>query len=216
MPMSKRLKALELEIDTLRKHFLPDHFDPIGVYPNSIRVQAYTRAFVVLSHAEIEGYLEGWAKEIARASEKIWSSSGRVTTPLAFLLSTLAERIAVPTALGSGGKDSPQMFAENSKKVFETYYTRIKNNHGIKEANVLALFAPLGVPATALGSTLLPNLDNFGKLRGTHAHESAKAVQSVLDPETEYKRVTELIKDLSVLGQWCEQQTPYPLKETTG
>jgi len=202
--MSKRWKQLKREIGTLRKQFLPDPFDPLGVYPKSIRVQAHTRAFLVLSHAEIESYLEEWAKEIARASEVVWLSSGKITEPLAFLLATLAQRIEIPpTPLVTNWKDSPQRLAEASVKLFQKYYKQIKDNNGIKEKNVLALFAPLGVPATTLGSTLLPNLDSLGALRGTHAHHSAKAVQSVLDPETEYNRVIDLVDELLVLDQWA-------------
>jgi hypothetical protein len=110
-----------------------------------------------------------------------------VTTPLIVLVSTLGERI------DPRGRDNPQKFADASTRLFQKYYGNIKDNHGVKEANVLGLFAPLGVPVSALGLTLLPDLDNFGKVRGRHAHLSAKAVQSVLDPETEYKRVTDLV-----------------------
>jgi len=203
MSTSKRWKDLEREIGALRKHFLPDPFNPLGSYANSTRVQAHTRAFLVLSHAEIECYLEEWAKEIARASEVVWNSSRKVTAPLAFLLSTLAERLEVPTTiLGPKGKDSPQRLVEASVKLFQKYYKQIKDNNGVREKNVLALFAPLGVSATALSSTLLLNLDSFGALRGTHAHHSAKAVPSVLDPETEYKRVIGLIDELIALDKW--------------
>jgi hypothetical protein len=203
MANSKRWKDLSREVGALRKHFLPNSFNPLGQYPDLTRVQAQTRAFLVLSHAEIESFIEEWAKEIARASEVAWTSSNKITAPLTYLFATLAERIEVPTTLsGAKSKDSPQRLADASLKLFQKYYKQIKDNHGIKEKNVLALFAPLGVPAAALGSTLLPNLDSLGALRGTHAHQSAKAVQAVLDPETEYNRVTALVADLVVLDDW--------------
>lgn len=206
MPRSKRWKDLSREISTLRKHFLPDLFDPLGAYRNSHRVQAFTRAFLVLSHAEIESYLEEWAREIARASEVLWTSSHKITEPLAFLFATLSERLEIPVTLaGPKGKDSPQRLADASVKLFQRYYKQIKDNNGIKEKNVLALFAPLGIPAVALGSTLLPNLDSLGTLRGAHAHQSAKAVPTVLDPETEYNRVNALINELVVLDEWLGQ-----------
>jgi hypothetical protein len=200
---SRRWKALQREIEILREQFLPDPFDPLGNYPSSIRVQAYTRAFLVLSHAEVESYLEGWAKEIARAAEVAWSKSARVSSPLAYLLGTLAERVALPrTLVGASPKDSPQLFGETTVKLFQKYYLRIKNNHGIKERNLLDLYAPLGVPAAVLSPTLIPNLELLGSLRGTHAHNSAKVVQSILDPETEYKRVTDLADDLMSMDEW--------------
>jgi hypothetical protein len=203
MPASKRWKDLNREIGTLRKQFLPDQFDPLGQYADATRVQAHTRAFLVLSHAEIESYLEGWAKEIARASEVVWNSSAKMTMPLAFLLATLAERIEVPSTIrAQHSKDGPQRLAEAAVRLFQKYYKQITDNNGIKETNILTLFGPLGIPATALGTTLLPNLDNLGTIRGTHAHESAKAVRSVPDPETEYKRVEALLTDLVALDEW--------------
>jgi len=203
MPRSKRWKDLKREIATLRKQFLPDRFDPLGQYADATRVQAHTRAFLVLSHAEIESYLEGWAKEIARASELVWLSSTKITTPLAFLLATLADRIAVPdTIRAQTPKDVPQRLSDALVKLFLKYYTQISDNSGIKERNILTLFGPLGIPATALGTTLLPNLDTLGAMRGTHAHQSARAIQSVLDPETEYKRVDSLLAELVAFDEW--------------
>jgi hypothetical protein len=87
-------------------------------------------------------------------------------------------------------------------KLFQKYYKQISDNNGIKEANLLSLFGPLGIPAIALGTTLLPNLDSLGATRGTHAHQSAKAVQSLVDPETEYKKVMTLLGDLVVFDEW--------------
>ena len=203
MPRSKRWHELQRETNRLREHFLPEAFEPLGVYPNAARVQARTRAFLVLSHAEIEGYLEGWAKELARAAETAWTGSGKITRPLTFLFAILADRVAVPeTLVGPTAKDSPQKLAEASVKLFQRYYKVIKDNNGIKEKNFLALFAPLGIPASALGLTLLPGLDSFGALRGSHAHASASAVASVPDPETEYKRVVDLVNDLGPFDDW--------------
>jgi hypothetical protein len=203
MPTSKRWKSLKREIEALRKHFLPEPFDPLGNYRHASQVQAHTRGFLVLCHAEIESYFEEWAKEIVRASEVVWTSSGRVTAPLGFLLVTYAERLDVPTTLvGPNTKDSPQLLADLSVKLFNKFYKQIKDNHGVKEKNVLNLFAPLGLPAVALGSSLPPSLDYFGELRGTHAHHSAQAVVSVLDPETEYKRVMAIVSDLVLFDEW--------------
>jgi hypothetical protein len=203
MPRSKRWRDLERETNRLRHQFLPESFEPLGVYSNSALVQAHTRAFLVLSHAEVESYLEGWAKEIARAAENAWKASSRITKPLAFLLAIHAERIGVPvTVIGPNAKDGTQKFAEASVKLFQRYYKVVKDNHGIKEKNVLTLFAPLGVPASALTLTLIPSLESLGTIRGSHAHESAKGVASVLDPETEYKRITDLVADLGLFDDW--------------
>jgi hypothetical protein len=199
---SKRWRGLSREIARLREHFLPDPFNRLGVYPNANRVRAHTRAFVVLSHAEIECYLEDWAKEIARSAEDVWASSGKITEPLAFLFAMLTDRLEVlPKAGGALGKDSLETLREASKKLFPRYYRRIKENNGIREKNVLALFGPLGVSTAGLGSTLLPNLDSLGTLRGTYAHESAKAVPTAPDPETEFARVGTVLNELVPLDE---------------
>jgi len=203
MPTSKRWKNLKQEIETLRQHFLPQPFDPLGNYPFPDRVQAHTRGFLVLCHAEIETYLEEWAKEIALKSRQVWTSAGRVTTPFAFLLVTQDERLKIPvTLLSTAAKDTPQQLSDASVRVFNEFFRQINNNHGIKEKNLLALFAPLGLSAIALGSSLPPRLDYLGDLRGTHAHHSARAVVSVLDPETEYNRVRDVLTDLKPLDEW--------------
>jgi hypothetical protein len=203
MANSRRWKSLERQVGALRGHFLPDPFDPLGHYADAKRVQAHTRAFLVLGHAEIETFLEEWAKEIARACEQVWTTANKTTSPFTYLVATLSERIAVPDSLSGGtGKDSPTRLSEASIKLFQRYYKGVKDNHGVKEQNVLALLGPLGVPASALGSTLLPNLNSLGTLRGEHAHQSARAVQSVLDPETEHGRVMRLIGELQALDAW--------------
>jgi hypothetical protein len=154
----------------------------------------------------MESYIEEWAKDIVRSSETLWLASRRISQPLHFVLATLAQRIDIPpTLVGPNVKDSPQRLDEEMAKLFPRYYKRIKDNNGIKEGNILALLGPLGVPATTFGSTLLPNLDSFGKLRGTHAHYSVKAVATPLDPETEYKRARDLVNELADLDQWLVQ-----------
>ena len=134
MGVSRRWNGLRREIDALRAVFLPTSFHPLGEYPDSRRVQAHTRAFLVLSHAEIESYLESWAKEITRSCESVWKAANRVTKPLAFLLVSISERIEAGQTLSeTKGKDMPTRLEESARRLFEKHYTQVKNNHGIKE-----------------------------------------------------------------------------------
>jgi len=197
--MARKLSALRRDVELLRVQFLPDKFDSLGVYPDPRTTQARTRAFLVLSHAELESYFEDWAKELTRASEKVWEKTRRITLPLAFLLSWNNERLAVPEKLGSSGSAvGTQRLEQITMQLFLTFYTCIKRNNGLKEKNILALFSPLGVPASAFTAAIMPNLDELGAIRGTHAHGAQKAVLSVLDPETEYERINTILKDLEI------------------
>jgi hypothetical protein len=201
--MPARLSLVRRQVQLLRKQFLPDPFDPLGSYPDRARVQANVRAFLVLSHAEFESYLEDWARDIARASERVWQKSGRVTLPLAILATSLTDGISIPQQVPKTvGQDGVQMFSDLVRDLFPGYRKRVNDNHGIKESNVLGLFGPLGVPISAFGSTLLLNLNTLGAARGQHAHSSARAVVNVLDPETEYKKVEDLTNDLAPFDKW--------------
>jgi hypothetical protein len=203
---SRSLTETKRAIETLRRQLLPSAFDPLGQYPDMAQVQACARAFLVLSHAEVESYLENWARQIAKRAEQVWTTSKRLSPPLTYLLVTLAEKIVVPQSMdGPNAKDTVERLEEAASRVFQRYYKLVNDNHGIKEANLLGLLGPVGVPVTALGATLLPLLEAFGSLRGDHAHHSAKlVVQSVLDPETEYNRAVALATELGTLDGWFQ------------
>jgi hypothetical protein len=203
MAASNQWHDLSKQIEELRYQFLPPTFDPLGVYADGPRVQAHARAFLIFSHAEIQSYLEGLAKEIAKTAEAAWLGSQKLTAPLAFMIATMGERIVVPQKLlKQGTNDVPTQFNDVLVKLFSDFYAQVKSNNGIKEFNVLMLFGPLGLPSVVLGSTLLPNLDSLGLERGTYAHKSGRAVINTLDPEIEYKRVVNLVHELEDVDDW--------------
>jgi hypothetical protein len=122
------------------------------------------------------------------------------------LLLTSGERAPVANKLATTAeKEMPELVKGLIKKRLQEYYKHIRDNHGVKEMNVLAMYLPLGAPNTAFGSTLLPSLESFGSLRGEYAHNSAKAVRAVPDPEVEFKRVNDLLEEIKVFDQWLMQ-----------
>ena len=185
----------------LRRHLLPDPFDPLGQYPDRYRVQTRTRAFLVLAHAEVESFLEDWAKDLAKTAEKAWATKKRFARPLAYLVGT-SERLHV--AKDSTDSDIESRMEKLIGEVFPAYYKSVNENNGVKEANVLTLFGPLGVPVSAFGSILLPELNTFGKDRGDHAHKTS-AVAFMLDPQTEYDRATRLLGELKGFDAWLTE-----------
>ncbi|RYD84466.1 MAG: hypothetical protein EOP84_05415 [Verrucomicrobiaceae bacterium] len=186
---SQEFRELEREARRFRKELLPKAFDPLGIYPRS--VQTHTRAFLILSHAAVETYLEGRAKRIARRAEEVWKKDGKITRPMAFLVGYYDGGIESPI----NRKCPDFQMTELAKDVFLKYYKIIKDNHGVKTDSVYAIFSRLGVNHVSFGTVLLPELDSFGTDRGGHAHHSAKAVE-VLDPEIEWKRVERILTEL--------------------
>ena len=206
MAQSRRWQSLDNEIESLRKFLLPTKFDSLGQYPRPRLTQARTRAFLVLSHAELESFFEQWAKEIARKSEEIWKNNRRMTQPLAALMATTANHIVVNDKQTLAPQEMITAQVDQFvQKRYEAYYKIIGDNHGIKEINLMRLLTPLGIPGSVFGSTLLPSLNSFGSSRGLHGHNSVRSIPSVLDPETEYNRAKSLATDLKVLDNWFVQ-----------
>jgi hypothetical protein len=206
MAQSRRWQSLDNEIESLRKFLLPRKFDSLGQYPRPRLTQARTRAFLVLSHAELESFFEQWAKELARKSEEIWKNNKRMTQPLAALMATTENHVVVNDKQTLAPQDMITAQVDQFvRQRYEAYYKIIKDNHGIKEINLMRLLTPLGIPGSVFGSTLLPSLNSFGSSRGLHGHNSVRFIQSVLDPETEYNRAKSLATDLKALDYWLVQ-----------
>lgn len=200
---SLKLRALKRSVQELRRHFLPKVFRPLGDYSRPTRVQAHTRAIIVLVHAEIESYLEDWSQAVTDACETKWDTASRISKPLSCLLSASDQCLQLPTnQLEIQQEEMPTRVHNVIKAVIKSHKKTIKKNNGIKETNLLSLFAPLGLPSIALGSTLIPNLNSYGALRGELVHKSQKAVARTLDAETEFIKAISLIADIEDLDKW--------------
>lgn len=63
--------------EKLQNAFLPEEFSPTGEYADI--VYEHTRAYKVLTHAELEYYFEEAAKAIAQKALREWRSSNQVS-----------------------------------------------------------------------------------------------------------------------------------------
>lgn len=75
----------------------------------------------------------------------------------------------------------------------------IEQNHGVKEANILALLLPIGIDSDDLDPTLIATMNTFGEQRGLVAHSSATSYRTIQppDPATELSRVQQIVQGLS-------------------
>ena len=202
MTISKRWKALDRQVEVLRKQFLPSQFNPQATYPRISLVREHARAFLLLSHAELETYLEDWAKDLTHASQETWNKTGKVTQHFAFLIATCEGHVEIPEKLNTGVADTTQVIQKLGRKVFQAHFKRVKDNHGIRESNLLALFFPLGISLTQVDTMLMPNLHSLGGIRGQYAHRSRSANVAPIDPEVEYKRVRAAVDQLKAFDEW--------------
>lgn len=191
MSLSRRFGTLVSRLCVLRTHLLPSQFNPIGKY--SRRENDLARAYVVLAHAELEAYIEDRAAEIAQRAANNWlvkRMHSRVLRELCVSHNVRNEQPWLPYT-----KD-PQRI----NSAIESHKSLVRNNHGIRENNLLKLLFPLGVQYQSIDAALLTDLDAFGSSRGVYAHSSIKTQQPI-DIEGQYRKVEAIIKRLRVLDR---------------
>jgi hypothetical protein len=141
-------------------------------------------AYVLLAHAELEEYLEELGRDVVLKAERLSGSNS--CAPVISRLIYLKNK-----GTGKFNQATPDAIATAVK-----FYQDIVNaNNGIKEPNVMALFMPLGLTHDDFNSTLMGNLNTFGRVRGGIAHTAQKLRQGV-QPSAERKAVDDILGDL--------------------
>lgn len=197
MPKSVRFRTLTRELNRLKKQFIPK-INPIGLY--SHRQLVLSLAYRVFVHAEIEAYLEDRAWEVALNAKKNWDSQGKTCRTLICLLAFSGQMMEVPPDTLSPTKGSKKVLDEKIKinakidSAIKSFHRIIKQNHGIKEANILALLLPIGIDTDDLDPAWLATMNTFGEERGVVAHSSSTSPTiQVPDPATELGRIEQII-----------------------
>ena len=138
------------------------------------------RAYVLLTHAEIEAYFEDRAQVKVGRAYDAWQNRQVCSS----LLSTVVMYYQARAKAWSVTTISNQ----NAEKARNFYVTELRENHGIKEKNLLSIFLPLGLEHGDFDASLLATLNSFGLLRGKLAHESIKTHQPI-DPKNERDKI---------------------------
>ena len=202
MPKSVRFRTLTQQLNRLKKQFIPK-INPLGLY--SDRKLALTLAYRVLVHAEIEAYFEDRVWEVALNAKKNWDSQGKTCRTLICLLSFSGQEMEAPPDTltpTKGSKALPPEKIKVNKKIdlaINSFKRSIDQNHGIKEANLLALLLPIGIDTDDLDPAWLATMNTFGKERGDVAHTSATSPKTIrsLNPINELRWVEQIIQELS-------------------
>lgn len=164
-----KYRELVRRIQSLRRQFVPE-YNAQGTY--TLEEQDGIRAFVLLTHAALERYLEDVCSEVAQSSCTAWGVDG-------------VPRHAVIALLGHGGQDvkdapgelsdGPSSLRQTVERVRVAYRNRVFSNNGIKQKDVLGLLLPVGVLDHQIDAVWLASVDSFGSERGGHAHASDAA-----------------------------------------
>ncbi|AFY51229.1 hypothetical protein Nos7524_5517 [Nostoc sp. PCC 7524] len=201
MPKSVRFRTLTKELTRLKKQFLPK-INPIGLY--SDRQLSRTLAYRVLAHAEFESYFEDRAWEVIQDAKRVWDNTSNTRLTLVSLLAFSGQMMEIPPATltpSKGKKAVPIDKIKISKKIdlaINSFKWIIDNNHGIKEANILALLLPIGIDSDDLDPAWLATMNTFGEKRGLVAHTSATSYRTIQppDPANELSMVKQITQEL--------------------
>lgn len=176
------------ELASLRRQFIVVRQPPVYTHAEFARA----RAFVVLSHAAIEDYLEGICLEVVDKSIYAFQSDDRARTSLLALLS-YGSKIDVPSSF-AGGPWGVRGLLKESRKALRSWTDA---NNGVKAKDVLRLLLPVGVKETDMGSAWLQHMDDLGELRGRVAHHGhPPGAQAPVDPGDALEAVGRILPTL--------------------
>jgi hypothetical protein len=108
---------------------------------------------------------------------------------------------ALNPSQSSGQKKHNDLLELDKKigKVYSKFLASVKDNHGIKEKNLLALLLPIGVNSDDLDPAWINLMNEFGEKRGLVAHTSASLykTQQPIDPKQEFDTVDKIVNGFS-------------------
>lgn len=197
---------LKASIPKLRRHLLPRTFDPTGTYRNFNQVHLRSAAFRLLCHAEIEVYIESICERLTKEALGLWSNKQLASMPLISMLGFSGINVEFPTESKFRSDRSSIEISNKIKSAHNRARTTLNRNNGIREYNVLQLLLSAGLSTSDLNQTLLDDLNNFGAARGNVAHTSSFSLTKLLDPESEFKQVSQLVTDLGPVDQAVERE----------
>jgi hypothetical protein len=179
MPQSRRYKVLVKRLEQLRHRMLPRKFSPTGDY-TPVQLDR-TRGYRLLAHAEIEAFLEDRASDLVNRAFNCWRTDFKPRHTITALL-----------AFCRIGDKKYGTVLESIGAALATYNYIVRNNHGVKEDDILKFLLPCGIDKGQMDATWLATLSSFGAARGEIAHSSVRVHQPI-DPRTEYDTVTNKI-----------------------
>ncbi|MER6292391.1 HEPN domain-containing protein [Streptomyces althioticus] len=190
-----RFKQLTKRVDRLAHLFLP-RLSSVGRYTQE--EYDYVRAFIVLAHAEVESYVESMCLDVLRKVEDRWDSSSIAGPCIAGLMLYSDKQVSPPKALSKQSQNETiDSIVKNSIDKHRRFTQR--DNHGVKEANLLRLLLPIGFQEADFDPVWLGTMNSFGVSRGLVAHQSANRVQNPPDPVIARQQVNDVLAGLATL-----------------
>jgi hypothetical protein len=172
---------------------------PLGDY--TMKEIYLINCYVFLIHAEIESYIEDFARSKIKVAWENWEKKRKPSICIEAVLSFLPVN---NESFEKKERDNKHSLELRINKSVTRYYKVLSDNNGIKRQNLLDILLPLGVEIKQLDETWLNVMDEFGQKRGEIAHNSI--VKTQIDLKTEKNKInTQILPELKKLTELIQR-----------
>jgi hypothetical protein len=134
--------------------------------------QELARAFVALTHSELEYYVEEACRGLAQDALKAAVVGNYGKASIAMITFSGLEARRGGSMLRTFGKKKARRLSMRFGEAYDLLIKAIDGNNGVREKHLAALAIPLGLDASRIDNTWLNELDAFCSSRGAFAHMS--------------------------------------------
>ncbi|MEY2979387.1 MAG: HEPN domain-containing protein [Prochlorotrichaceae cyanobacterium] len=194
---SQEFKRLANAIDLLKAELLPENLEDDQFPDDLSQSSTQVKAFIALSHAEIEAYIENMAIQIlTQAIENLWKSHKRVSIPVLALMIFFPQRKDndILKFKRDIQRNKLRTYIDDEiQRVNDTFRQRVKDNHGIREANLYSLLLPLGLEIDIFDNLWIQEIETLANERGTIVHQSRYGTLQPFNPKDKFEQVYKIL-----------------------
>lgn len=193
---STEYNNLKKRIVLLKENFLPKVRQTTGDYSRQEIEKLH--ALILLSHAEIEAYLEKIALDLVDIAETKWNNNRVINSTLNSLI-LFANKISRLHETKQND-DTADPIEACVKISLRNYRECVKNSNGITIKDIYNLLVPVGFTPSMFEATTLVSLGELAGKRGRIAHSthrvSAQTAINPFDEATQIDAIIEAIKEI--------------------
>lgn len=198
---SPEFQRLAEAINLLKMELLPQNLEDDDFAVNHLqqsaeelsRLSTQAKAFTALSHAESMAII------VENHAINIWRKQQRVTIPLLNLM------IFFPKRKNDDAIKFNREIQEVQRIQLETYVNdqiqeinnlfrkKVKDNHGIREANLYSLLIPLGLNIDVFDRPWIQEIDFLADERGEIVHKSRYSISQPVNPKDKFEQVYKIL-----------------------
>lgn len=183
---SQRFHSMVENIEELKTIFCTEN---VMDNKENKKSQVMIRAYLFMVHAEFESFIEDILAEKVKEDMTEYKSNNTISRSLS----------AIAAFFHS---DNPSASFQNAGTTIETivnkstveYKSSLLRNNGIKEENLVPLLRKIGINTDSINETNFLEVNEFGKTRGSIAHNSSVSmISNLINIDDEEKRIKNII-----------------------